>query len=200
MKTPAYFISPKGEIIYCGTKHITKVIQNPEKFGLNREAIEFIHNFYKEKIGQEGKAREQILLSLINQGWIRIRKYGDQFWTVNVNKITRKVKEYLSKWAKAILKGKDGVRELDPQILVKIDTPQSKVQTSDISSIAASDSFLLEGDEEYEVYDKETSFWDDKDFRVDSMETDLDGYILDILKKIEPVSNEKLGGEIFKDI
>ena len=31
------------------------------------------------------------------------------------------------------------------------------------------------------------------------METDLDGYILDILKKIEPVSNEKLGGEIFKE-
>ena len=55
------------------------------------------------------------------------------------------------------------------------------------------------GDDEYEIYDKETSFWNDKDNRIDSMETDLDGYILDIIKKIEPVSNEKLGGEIFKE-
>lgn len=147
MKTSAYFISPKGEIIYCGVKHITKVLEKPEKFGLNREAIEFIHKFYNERIGQEGKAREQILISLINQGWIRIRKYGDRFWTVNVNKMTRKIKEYLSKWAKEMLKNV----EPDKDIPVNIDIPNKKVQSSDMKSIAASDSFLLEDDQEYEV-------------------------------------------------
>ena len=151
MNTLAYFISPKGEIIYCGTTHIGKVLQSPEKFGLNREAIEFIHDTFKERIGQEGKAREQILISLINQGWIRIRKYGDKFWTVNVNKIDRKVKQYLSKWAKAMIKGKGGIQEYDKDIPVKIDTPKSKVKTSDMKSVAASDSFILEGDEAYDV-------------------------------------------------
>lgn len=151
MRTPAYFISPKGEIIYCGVKHITKILQDPKKFGMDQAMIEYLHDFYNERIGQEGKAREQILISLINQGWIRIRKYGDKFWTVNVNKITRKVKQYLSKWAKEMLKGRDGIKEYDPQIPVKIDSPNVRVQTSDISAVAASDSFILEGDEEYEV-------------------------------------------------
>lgn len=53
--------------------------------------------------------------------------------------------------------------------------------------------------DEYEVYEKETSFWNDKDLRVDSMETDLDTYILNVIKSIEPISNEVLGGETFKE-
>lgn len=34
--TAAYFISPKGEIIYCGVKHIATIIRNPEKFGMDK--------------------------------------------------------------------------------------------------------------------------------------------------------------------
>lgn len=142
--TAAYFISPKGEIIYCGVKHIATIIKYPEKFGLDTWFLEYVFDFYKEKLGQEGKAREQIILKLLAEDWIRIRKYGDKFWTVNVNKLTRVVKQYLQKWAKGMLKGKDGVKEYDPTIPVKIDIKGKKVQTSDIISIANSDSFVTE--------------------------------------------------------
>lgn len=145
--TDAYFISPKGEIINTPVKHIKSVLDNPEKFGLNREVIEYIYDTYGEKYGQEGKAREQILISLINQGWIRIRKYGDKFWTVNVHKITPKIKGYLNKWANAVLKGKYGFKERDKEIPVKIDQKDKKVTSSNISDIANSSGFVLEGKE-----------------------------------------------------
>jgi len=145
--TAAYFISPKGEIIYCGVKHITTIIQNPEKFGFDKFFIEYIYGFHNEKIGQEGKAREELILGLLGEGWIRIRKYGDRFWTVNVNKLTRVVKQYLQKWAKGVLKGKDGIKEYDKTIPVKIDQPNKKVVSSDMSSIADSDSFVTESKE-----------------------------------------------------
>lgn len=142
--TAAFFISPKGEIIYCGVKHITTIIQNPEKFGFDKFFIEYVYGFYNEKIGQEGKAREQLILGLIGEGWIRIRKYGDNFWTVNVNKLTRVVKQYLQKWAKGVLKGKDGVKEYDKTIPVKFDIKNKKVVSADMISIANSDSFVVE--------------------------------------------------------
>jgi hypothetical protein len=69
----AYWISPKGEIIYVKTNHIAEVIENPEKFGFTIEFIEYVYKHYNEKIGTEGKAREQLMIALFNQGWIRIR-------------------------------------------------------------------------------------------------------------------------------
>ena len=81
--SPAYFISPKGKIVYVGTNHIAYIIRNPEKFWLSIEFIEYVYNHYNERLGMEGKAREQIILSLIDSGWIRIRRYGDRFWSVD---------------------------------------------------------------------------------------------------------------------
>ena len=44
--TAAYFISPKGEVIYCGNNHITKILQHPEKFGMTKDIISYIYNTY----------------------------------------------------------------------------------------------------------------------------------------------------------
>jgi len=140
----AYFISPKGEVIYCPMKHINMITKYPEKFGLNKEFIEFIHKQYKEKIGQEGKARTQILISLFKEGWIRIRRYGDNFWSINLNKLTNKTKSFLQKWAKVILKGTSDFKEYDKEMIVKIDQENKKIETSNISSIANSDKFITE--------------------------------------------------------
>jgi hypothetical protein len=53
------------------------VIQNPEKFGLTFDYIKQRFDEYGEKMGQEGKAREEIIMSLLEQGFVRIRKYGN---------------------------------------------------------------------------------------------------------------------------
>lgn len=143
MINEAYFISPDGEIIRSRIKHIVTVLENPEKFGLNNDVIDFIYRMFGEKKGQEGKAREEILTMLFKNGWIRLRRYRN-FWTANVLKLTRQAKSYLSKWANAMLKGKFGWKEEDPDIPIKIDQKGKKPMSSTISDIAASDSFVVE--------------------------------------------------------
>jgi len=99
----AYFISPKnGEVIYVPHSHIALVISKPEKFGLNFEYVKGIYDKYDEKLGIEGRARREIILHLIDQGFIRIRKYRNH-WKINVkNLFADQVAEYLIKWAKEI--------------------------------------------------------------------------------------------------
>lgn len=149
----AYWISPRGEIIDVRTKHITEIITNPEKFGLNREFIEHVHAFYKEKIGTEGKAREQIMLSLFNQGWIRLRRYKN-FWSVNVKKLAGKTKDFVSQWAKIIIKGYHGFQEHDYRIDVKIDQKGKKIKTVELQDIAASNKFISEYKLVYKTIDE----------------------------------------------
>lgn len=108
MKNEAYFISPDGKIIPItfGT-HIDMVIRYPKKFKLSKEEIEKIHKKYHEPIGSEGKARDQILLNLLNQGWIRIRHYSDQgYWSVQIGTMNKRIKDYLFDFANKAITGK----------------------------------------------------------------------------------------------
>ena len=115
----AYFISPSGKIIDCETSHISKIIENPKIFGYTKDYIEKIYDKYNEPIGHEGKAREKIILDLLQKGWIRLRKYKN-FWSVNINKMTKKVKDYLQKWAENVQTNLFGFKERDKFIPVKI--------------------------------------------------------------------------------
>jgi len=139
----AYWISPKGEIIDVQQKHINTVIRYPEKFGFTKHFVKFMYDKYKEKIGQEGKAREKLMLALFNEGWIRIRRYKT-FWSINVNKLIGKQKTYIYEWAKKIFKGLHGFKELDPYMPVKIDQKGQKIKTIELKKMADSDKFVAE--------------------------------------------------------
>jgi len=118
----AFFISPRGEIISAEINHIVTIIKYPKKFGLTKEYIEDIYNKYNEPINLEGKAREEIIKSLMMDGWIRIRRYPNKFWSIQVLKLNNKVKDYLYDWSKRILKGLQGFKEYDKFMPVKITT------------------------------------------------------------------------------
>lgn len=142
--TIAYWISPKGEIMVVQRgKHISDVIAYPEKFGFNKEFIEYVYNFYNEKIGTEGKAREQIMITLFNKGWVRIRRYKN-FWSINVKRLAGKTKDYVTIWAKKVLKGLNGFKEDDYYIDVKIDQKNKPIKTVQLQSIADSNKFISE--------------------------------------------------------
>jgi hypothetical protein len=100
----AYFIHPhKGQVIYVPHSHISLVISSPEKFGLNFDYIKTIYEKHGEKVGLEGRARREILLDLIDQGFIRIRKYKNH-WKVNVKDIhMNATAKYLYRWAKSMI-------------------------------------------------------------------------------------------------
>ena len=99
----AYWISPRGVIYPVGDNHISSVISSPETFGLTREQIDAAYAEEGERIGLEGKAREKIILDLVDKGWVRIRNYLRTGWVVNLNKMTRRAKDYLWHWASEMI-------------------------------------------------------------------------------------------------
>lgn len=111
VSTYAFWISPKGQIVGDLQSHISMVIKAPEKFGLTREWIDSKYDEYNERIGMEGKAREEIIKTLLQEGFIRIRKYKNDEWVINVHKISKRNKERITKWAEKITeKGIDGIK------------------------------------------------------------------------------------------
>lgn len=122
----SYFINPQGKIISCGvSSHISMIISHPEKFGYNKEFIDKTYSKYNEPIGIEGKAREEILMDLFRKGWMRIRRYVNKFWSINVIKLSKKNKDYIQEWASKILSGFMGYVEKDRYMPVKIQTSSS---------------------------------------------------------------------------
>jgi len=104
-KAPAYWISPIGKIlpIYDADRHINQIIKNPKAFGLTIEKIQKMYDDENETLGTEGNAREMIIKALVLKGWIRIRRYMRQdMFSVNISKLTKRTKNYLYKWAKAM--------------------------------------------------------------------------------------------------
>ena len=65
MRSPAFFISPKGQIVDTEINHIATIIANPKKFGLTKDYIQTVYDKYNEKVNVEGKAREEIIKNLI---------------------------------------------------------------------------------------------------------------------------------------
>lgn len=118
------------------------MIKKPDKFGFNKDFIEFVYNNYGERIGTEGKAREQIMLSLFNEGWIRIRQYK-QFWSINVKKFSGKARTYITLWSKKILKGFHGFKEQDKHAVIKIDQKDKPIETWDLMDLTEAVDFTF---------------------------------------------------------
>jgi hypothetical protein len=104
-KAPAYWINPSGHIlpIFDDEKHIDQIIAKPEAFGFDIDEIKMLYDAEGEIIGSEGKAREKIIKELLRKGWIRIRYFSRQdYFTLNVNRLNTKEKNYIYEWAKSM--------------------------------------------------------------------------------------------------
>ena len=93
----AIWISPYGKIYDVTTTHIDFVFTNPEKFGMTEEEIRETYKKHKEVLGTEGKAREEILLNVLNAGWIRGR-YNRDGWHIQLKRLNGKAKNNIIDW------------------------------------------------------------------------------------------------------
>jgi hypothetical protein len=118
----AFFLSHDGHIVHVPQNHISTVIADPQRFGLTREEIEALYKEYGERVGVEGKARREILLRIISDGWIRIRRYPNKYWSVTAQGLTVSTHEILRGWARKMLSGTNGFLEPDRYMPVKIST------------------------------------------------------------------------------
>jgi hypothetical protein len=58
------------------------------------EFIKVMYKRYNEKIGQGGKAGQDILFLLIDRGFIRLRRYK-KHWTINIKNTIKKIDYYV---------------------------------------------------------------------------------------------------------
>jgi hypothetical protein len=108
----AFFLSSSGDLIHVPHNHISTVIADPEKFGLTKEEIQTVYDLHGERIGVEGAARKELLLKVITQGWIRLRRYPNRYWSITAPCLTAGVHEHLRDWATQMLSGIHGFKEI----------------------------------------------------------------------------------------
>jgi len=122
----SYWVSPAGEMLPVKSTHIEVVIKNPEVFGITHSYIKEVYKKYRETVGLEGKARDEIVESLINKRWMRIRYDKSQdYFIVGFKYFDRKQIDYLKNWGMGIL-------ALDKNYATKI------VHLNDMNNVLAS--------------------------------------------------------------
>lgn len=82
MEYDAYWVSPSGEIIGIDRRHINFMSQDPEKFGITADHIQSLYKKYNERPGQEGKAREELMIDAMKNGWLRARHTDNRGWII----------------------------------------------------------------------------------------------------------------------
>lgn len=85
-----------GKVKEVNNYHISDIIGDAEAFGLTRKEIEEIYKKHNERFGTEGKAREEIMKKVMENGWIRVRQYisqGGARWTINFHSFTKQKKD-----------------------------------------------------------------------------------------------------------
>ncbi|MFC2171907.1 hypothetical protein ACFLU6_04670 [Acidobacteriota bacterium] len=104
----AYWISPSGEIILVGTSHIQELISHPERFGLTSSEVQDAYTKHRERLGLEGKAREELIRKVVAKDFVRIRKYGNEGYSITVHRLTEETKALIRGWAAQVLSGEIG--------------------------------------------------------------------------------------------
>ena len=77
-KFSAFWISPDGVVHVVPKTHLRQIASNPEMFGLTREKVLAVFRKHHESLirNSDGKARAEIVGSLLKAGWIRIRRHN----------------------------------------------------------------------------------------------------------------------------
>ncbi len=119
----AFWILPDDQIICVPRTHIQTVIDNPHLFNLSSDYIVSKYEMENEELGVEGRAREQIILGLLKDNYIRIRYYPRRSsWTINVHELNIKSLNALKTWSRLIVG--HGFSKFD---LLNIDMPKGKL-------------------------------------------------------------------------
>ena len=132
LHSKAYWITPDNKILDIGLgTHIDMILKHPELFGLTKEKITSIYQEYNELMGVEGKARYQIIMQLIANGFIRIRLYPNKHWSISANSWDDQTKKILSQWAETAKHIKNAGRYMN----TVISTPHQVIKDYTVEDI-----------------------------------------------------------------
>lgn len=127
------WIDPRGRLLDFGTTHIQAIINNPIKFGTSTKAITTAHEKYGEKLGTEGKAREEIIKDVTKKGFIRIRFQRNYVSVTLADYDNMKSKKLLNQWAKEVTKDRTVDKYQDAKIY---SVKSNKMTTKTLNDLA----------------------------------------------------------------
>jgi hypothetical protein len=131
----AFWIAPAGEIMPVARSHIAAMIAVPERFGYTRNQVEDAFGRHGERLGQEGKARTELIKDLVGKGWIRIRLYPKTHWSIYVTVLDERVRGLLSVWALRLLEDSAVAGRVDPYIPVRISVLKGRAVTTTLQNL-----------------------------------------------------------------
>ena len=115
--TTAYWINRDAQMLEIpAIKHITAVVEQPEKFGLTKGYIEKKYAEYNEPVGLEGRARDDIIRIIVGMGFIRVRLYRTH-WSVTVHELNARTEVALGGWADVAKDNKQAGKYMNVKIL-----------------------------------------------------------------------------------
>jgi len=82
-----------GNNIYDMTTdiHLDFIRDNSDLFNISKEEMDAIYAKYGERLGSEGKAREEIIKLVAKDGWVRVRHYSKpDYWSIQCDSIKRR--------------------------------------------------------------------------------------------------------------
>lgn len=144
-KFEAYWLNKRGAIIGVPTTHINYMSQNLNKFFLSREKFVAVHEKYVERLGQEGKAREELMIRALKRGWVRVRFTDRNGWMIQAYKLDKSTRENIWEFVKEMLRTRQAGKYADIKIMTLND---SNMITSSFDRIL--------GGEILEIKNKET--------------------------------------------
>jgi hypothetical protein len=107
MRYDAFFISPGGKIIPVPIRHIVTIAKDPDLFGLTSDYIKSIYKKHNEDVGWEGYARNEIILALLKDDWIRLRFYSRSgTWRIQIfNEMSDKLQDNIRIFYRELKRG-----------------------------------------------------------------------------------------------
>ena len=91
-------------MISVKSTHIDVVVKHHEVFGCTQAYIKKVYRKYRETVGLEGKARDEIVEGLLNKRWMRIRYDRSQdYYIVGLKYFDEKQIGFLREWGIGLL-------------------------------------------------------------------------------------------------
>jgi hypothetical protein len=152
----AAWLFPNGKILDCGAlSHIIFVLKYPQKFGLTDEDIKDCTRYQDaDETGNKGvtvytdgiedKAWDRVIKTLLERGFIRIRKVRSNkysyTWYIDVYEYNRMSRKRLSDWAYNM-----GDKEKDSRVLISVmrgDVPARNLTMSSLTGLSEEHNLL----------------------------------------------------------
>lgn len=128
---PDLWVAPTGQIIQVSPSHISCVIAHPQAFSLTEARIKDTYDQHGEGLGQEGKAREALILEVLTRGWIRVRKYNN-YWSITVHQLRGITKDLVKSLIKTLIEMGNMTATDDIHLLATETDHLDKFEASDI--------------------------------------------------------------------